>query len=83
MVTINIYPDIPDPRCSQVRAEQKLIIINKSISTLQLSIGVFKSSLLPGSSYAIDFPFGDYLEPGVHQVVVTPCCNADLWLESK
>jgi hypothetical protein len=80
-VIINIYPDIPDPRCAKANAEQKLTVINQTEDTLQVSIGIFKASLQPGVEYTFDVPFGDYLEPGVHLVQVSPCCSPELWLE--
>ncbi|OGO60535.1 MAG: hypothetical protein A2032_01395 [Chloroflexi bacterium RBG_19FT_COMBO_49_13] len=82
-VTVSLNPDIPDPRCSKVRADQKLKVINLTLNTLQVSLGVFNNSLLPGGEYLIDVPFGDYLAAGVHQLQVSPCCSAELWLEEK
>ena len=81
MVTIN--PDIPDPRCSKVRADQELTVINNTQNTLEVSIGSFRASLEPGSETIFDTPFGEYLEPGVHQLLVSPCCGPELWLEES
>ncbi len=83
MVTINLNIDISDPRCSKVTADQKLTVINQTLTTLQVSIGSFNSNLLPGGAYTVDVPFGDYLAEGVHQLQVSPCCSAELWLEGK
>ena len=83
MVTVTLNPDIPDPRCSKVRPEQKLTVINQTQNTLQVSIGSFTTSLEPGTSTIIDTPFGEYLAQGVHQLQVTPCCGPELWLEAK
>jgi hypothetical protein len=83
VVTINLYPDIPDPRCSQVRADQILKVNNQTQVTLEVSIGSFIDNLAPGASITFDTQFGDYLAPGVHQLQVTPCCGAELWLVEK
>jgi len=83
IVTVTLNPDIPDPRCAKVRADQTLTIINRTQNTLQVSIGSFSYSLEPGASKVIDTPFGDYLAPGVHQLQVSPCCGSELWLEEK
>ena len=83
MVTINLNTDISDPRCSRGTADQKLPVINQPLSPLQVSIGSFNSNLLPGGEYTVDVPFGDYLAEGVHQLQVSPCCSAELWLEGK
>jgi hypothetical protein len=83
MLTITLNADIPDPRCAKVRPDQTLKVINNTVSPLTLSIGPFKSSLLAANEYSIDVPFSDYLGPGVHQLQVSPCCGAEIWLEDK
>lgn len=80
VVTVTLNADVPDPRCAKVRPDQTLKLINNTASPLSISIGPFKSALLAANSYSIDVPFGDYLEPGVHQVQVLPCCSVELWL---
>jgi hypothetical protein len=83
MVIVTLNPDVPDPRCTKVRADQKLTVINQTQNTLQVTIGVFTASLEPGEKTIIDIPFGEYLALGVHQLQVSPCCGAELWLEGK
>jgi hypothetical protein len=83
VVTINLYPDIPDPRCSQVRPDQILTVSNQTQVALEVSIGSFKDNLEPGARITFDTQFGDYLAPGVHQLQVSPCCGAELWLMEK
>ncbi len=82
-VVVTLNPDIPDPRCTKVRSDQMLAVVNGTLNTLRVSIGDFNRSLLPGEEWTINVPFGDYLEVGVHQLSVTPCCSAELWLEGK
>jgi hypothetical protein len=83
VVTINLYADISDPRCSQVRPDQILTVSNQTQVILEVSIGNFKDSLKPGASHTFDTPFGEYLAPGVHLLQVTPCCGAELVLVEK
>jgi hypothetical protein len=83
VVTINLFADIPDPRCTKVRPDQILTVSNQTQVTLEVSIGSYKDSLEPGISNTFDTPFGEYLAPGVHQLQVTPCCGAELWLEER
>lgn len=83
MVIVTLNPDVPDPRCTKVRADQKLTVINQTQNILQVTIGVFTASLEPGDKTTIDTPFGEYLALGVHQLQVSPCCGAELWLEGK
>lgn len=83
VVTITLNADVPDPRCARVRPDQTLKVVNNTVTPLSISIGPFKSALLAANAYSIDVPFGDYLEPGVHQLQVSPCCGAEIWLEEK
>jgi hypothetical protein len=83
VVTISLNADVPDPRCAKVRPDQTLKVINNTVSPLSVSIGAFKSALLAANEYSIDVRFGDYLAPGVHQLQVSPCCGAEIWLEGK
>jgi hypothetical protein len=80
-VTVTIYPDIPDPRCVQVRGDQKLIVVNQTQDTINLSIGPFHTSINPGEDARLDQPFGSYLAPGVHLVEVQPCCGGTIVLK--
>lgn len=82
LVVITLNTDMPEPRCSKVTASQKLTVVNKTLSTLHVSLGVFSNSLQPGTEYTLNVPFGEYLAPGVHQLKVSPCCGAEIWLES-
>ena len=81
VVTVTLNTEIPDPRCAKVTADQILTVINNTQNTLQIAIGRFTSSLAPGEKATIDTQFGEYLAPGVHQLQVSPCCGAELWLE--
>jgi hypothetical protein len=83
IVRVTLNADVPDPRCSKVRAEQKLSVINGTQNTLEVSIGSFTASLKPGAETLFDTPFGEYLAPGVHQLRVSPCCGPEIWLEGS
>jgi len=83
IVRVSVNADIPDPRCIKVSADQKLNIINHTQNTLEVTLGRFTASLEPGKETTFDTPFGEYLQPGVHQIQVTPCCGAELWLRDK
>jgi hypothetical protein len=83
LVVVTLNPDVPDPRCSKVRPDQKLKVINQTQITLQVSLGNFLASLVPGAVVVFDTPIGDYLATGVHQLQVSPCCGPELWLEGN
>jgi len=80
LVTIVINPDIPDPRCARIQPTQKLVVINHRGEVIQVRIGDFEASIQPDSQQLFDLPFGEYLAPGVHLILVSPCCGAELVL---
>jgi hypothetical protein len=80
-VVITIYPDIPDPRCAIITPDQMLKVVNQRQETIQVFIGNLEATIEPGSEYAFNMPFGEYLAPGVHLLEVKPCCGASLWLK--
>ena len=81
IVTITIYPDIPDPRCVEVRAEQKLRVINRRAELLHVAIGTFEADIPPDGEHIFDLPVGEYLLPGVHVILVSPCCSPEIVFE--
>jgi len=81
MVTFTIYPDIPDPRCSQALPGQKLRVINQREEVIHASIGLFAADIEPGGEFIFEAPLGEYLMPGVHVVKISPCCSPELILK--
>ena len=78
LVTMQILPGIPDPRCVEVRDEQQLSIINRTEGTIDVALGQFTARLAPGQEFLITTPFEAYLAAGVHAVTVTPCCGGEI-----
>ena len=68
LVTVTIYPDIPDPRCAEARPDQRLRVVNRTSGRLHVVIGAFQADIEPAGEYTFDVPVGDYLAPGVHLV---------------
>jgi len=81
IVTITIFPDIPDPRCALVRPDQQLRVVNQRAEVLQVSLAGQQASLEPGGEVLFEVPLGQLLAPGVHRIEVSPCCGAELWLQ--
>lgn len=81
VLTVTIYPDIPDPRCAIVRPDQVLRVVSQRQETLQVSLAGLKTTLEPGGEYTFSIPFGELLAPGVHRLEVLPCCGSELWLQ--
>ncbi|MGD8455909.1 MAG: hypothetical protein PVF83_05955 [Anaerolineales bacterium] len=83
IVTITIYPDIPDPRCMEVTWEQKLRVVNRRGEVLQVSIGRFEAEIPVDGEYTFDMAVGEYLMPGVHLIQVSPCCSPEILLKTN
>jgi hypothetical protein len=81
-VVVTILPGIPDPRCTRIRPDQTLKVVNQTGEQVQVQIGTFDTTIEPDGAAVFDVPFGKYLAPGVHLVQVTPCCSPELWLET-
>jgi hypothetical protein len=82
LVIMTLNPGIPDPRCSKVKANQKLEVTKHTPDTLQVRIGSFQAILEAGGEVAFETTFRDYLAEGVHHLDVAPCCGPELWLEA-
>lgn len=83
IVTVTIYPDIPDPRCRIAAPDQMLEVVNARDVTLFVTLGDLEAQIAPGESYLFERIFRDYLAPGVHRIEVSPCCGAELWLQGE
>jgi hypothetical protein len=80
VISVEIFPDIPSPRCLKVSADQKLQVINRTDSALQLSLGRLEQKLQPQAETVLDAPFGDYLAPGVHILRAEPFSGPEILL---
>ena len=81
IITMTINPDIPDPRCVIVEAGQRLQVVNNLGSEISASLANLTASIAPGGEYTFATTFGELLMPGVHHLVVTPCCGGSIWLK--
>ena len=82
-IEIRAWPDnVPDPRCVQVRAEQKLIIRNSAPAAITFRLGMFQATIEPGSSYTVRQPFGEYLLPGAHSLHIEPYGGPEIYYKS-
>jgi hypothetical protein len=76
-----IYPDIPDPRCLRISANQTLQVTNQTDRRLEIDLGPFHANIQPGETYLFLTPFGEFLSPGVHSLLASPYGGPQLWLE--
>ncbi len=80
VISVEIFPDIPSPRCLKVSADQKLRVVNRTDSALQLSLGRLEQTLQPQAETVLDAPFADYLAPGVHILRAEPFSGPEILL---
>jgi hypothetical protein len=87
VVTIRVEPDVPLPRCAQVRPDQSLRVVNRTGDDGQQAHRVrvrwipgSPVTLAPGESHTFPRRFGDYLRPGVHELRITRAYGAEIWL---
>ncbi len=83
-VLITANPDLPDPRCVKVAAQQTLTVKNASEQTTEVTFANYKFTLAPGSSHTITTSFGSYLQTGVHILrfgSLYAGSGAEIWLQ--
>lgn len=89
VVTVYVDPDVPEPRCTEVRPDQRLRVVNASNrfdqrgKTITVRWAPFASRTLPvGSISSYARPFGSYLARGVHGLRLSLYAGggAEIWL---
>jgi cytoskeletal protein RodZ len=68
VVEVVLDPDVPSPRCTEVTADQRLVVRNATTEAVTVTLADFRVTVAPGESELLDRPFGQYLAPGVHRV---------------
>jgi hypothetical protein len=80
VATIEIWPDVPMPRCLIVNSGQRLQVSNQTEGEVQIELGPFKKLLPTGGTYTLDCPLGSYLAPGVHNLRASPFSGPEIVL---
>jgi hypothetical protein len=80
LALVEIYPDVPNPRCLRVLPEQGLLVVNRTEVEIVVRLGPHESRLPPGEEGSLPAPFGSYLAPGVHRVEAAPYSGPELVL---
>lgn len=76
-----LEPDMPDPRCMKVTADQFLKVTNRTEQTLEISLGSLHAELAPNQDITFQVGFGEVLQPGVHRVNIPGYAGgAEIWL---
>lgn len=71
VVTIELQPAIPSPRCVALLPGHRLEVVNLRDSTQNIRLGAFQATLQPGESAVSDLVAGDFLAPGHHTLKAT------------
>ncbi len=80
-VTVAVRPDVPSPRCVQVRPDQRLEVVNETDNQVQLRLGPYQAQLAPGQRHLFEAELGMYLAPGVHRLeAVGSAGGPEIWL---
>lgn len=77
LVTIELFPDVPSPRCVEVSGAERLRLVNRSgaygqqASVISVRFAGFAAKIQPNHAVIFAEPFGNYLRPGTHSVEVS------------
>jgi hypothetical protein len=83
VVTMRVNPYAPDPRCLQVRSDQRLSVFNGLEVQLEISLGELTATIESGGEYTFEIPFGQIFLPGVHDLGTSSCCGGAIWLKGE
>ena len=81
LVSVEIFPDIPSPRCVQVSAGQRLQVTNQTDQEITLELGPYVIQLAAGEVTVLDASLGTFLAPGAHVLGAAPFSGPELWLK--
>lgn len=79
-ITVELFPDVPAPRCSRVQPGQRLTVVNRSPAAVRVTLGPLDANLAPGESVTFEPALGTLLAPGVHNVPVEGAPGFALWI---
>ena len=72
IVTITIVVGAVLPRCASITPAQRLRVVNETDVDEEVQLGPLDLVVKPGGAELLDAPFGSYLAPGVHRVLISP-----------
>ena len=81
IASIEIWPDMPTPRCLRLGSEQYLQVTNHTDINLQYRLAHFSGELEVGETVEFDQEVGGFLAPGVHLFMVSSYSGPELWLK--
>ena len=83
VVSVEINPDVPSPRCVQVNVGQRIRVLNRTDTAVELKLGYLSARVDPGAEYTFAPLAGAFLLPGVHVLHAAPYSGPEIWLVAK
>jgi REP element-mobilizing transposase RayT len=80
VVAVDINADVPSPRCVKVTSQQQIEVHNRTLSAVQLQLGLKRAQVEAGGTYRFGQPVGEFLAPGVHVLLAAPFSGPEVWL---
>jgi hypothetical protein len=80
VVSVDVNPDVPSPRCVKVTSQQRIEVRNRTQSAVQLKLGFKRPQVEAGGTYRFEQPLGEFLLPGVHVLLAAPFSGPEVWL---
>jgi hypothetical protein len=78
-----ISGNMPEPRCIQVAADQRLQFTNDTSEEVRIQLGKFDATIPAGEVQMFDAPAGSFLAPGVHYATVSGGSIPAIWLVAE
>lgn len=80
IIEVQIWPDIPSPRCMRMLPNQRLRVANRTQETIAWQLGLYDGEIQPGGEETLPMPLGSFLAPGVHRLLTSPYSGPEIWV---
>ncbi|MGA2910538.1 MAG: hypothetical protein ABSE04_01915 [Candidatus Microgenomates bacterium] len=83
VISVTLNPDVPNPRCVIISANQKLTLVNGTSQLISLDYDSYVSKISPGSNYTFPVVASLFLAPGVHVIKTSLYSGSgpEVWLQ--
>ena len=80
IIEVQIWPDVPSPRCMRMLPAQRLRVANRTQETITWQLGIYKGEIQPGGEEILPVPLGSFLAAGVHRLQTSPYSGPEIWV---
>jgi hypothetical protein len=87
VMSVDLHPDTPSPRCVVLHPDQRLRIVNLTnswrgkASVVRIDFAGFRTKLAPGHAAILDAPAGSYLGTGTHGLALEGAPAPQVWVK--